>query len=568
MANDVQALGQRRRVIWLGVVFATISLILAGRLAWWQLVPREEIMRLGLGGNERPNVIPAIRGGVLDTTGHYMVISTVDCEIIVAPRLISEERRAELVPWLAQLLDEPQDAIARQMANINNDHIVLGKGRPLWVGEQIDSLGLDAAFTVNYSARRVYPDDGLAAQVLGFVDYQEQGHYGLERQYDRLLRGVNGTWYGVRNTWGEHILVSLTGYRPAKDGVDLVLTLDRNIQHAAEMMLRDAVMQSGAESGNILVMDPRSGALLAMANYPSYRPVAYWDVSNATQYVNSSISAIYEPGSVFKPLTLAAAMDAGVIRRTDTYDDRGQIMVGEQRIMNSDRQAHGTTSMTELLAYSRNVGAAHVATILGPTRFYEVMRRFGFAEMTGVDLAAEVAGIMRVPGNARWHMSDLGTNSFGQGISTTPLQVAAAYAALANDGLLMRPYVVAEIHDDESVETRAPVRVRRVVSAEVAREITGMMAEAVDMGMQNAVLPGYRMAGKSGTSQIAAGQGYQEGTSIASFVGYGPLPDPRFVVLVKIDKPQNGYWGEEVAAPVYRKMCKFLVDYYGIPPTR
>ncbi|HHX63906.1 MAG TPA: penicillin-binding protein 2 [Chloroflexi bacterium] len=567
MSNDLEALGQRRRVIWLGVVFLAVGLILVGRLAWWQLVPRQEITQLGLGANDRPNVIPAIRGGIVDATGHHLAISTVTCEIAVAPQLLEAEKRAELVPWLAAVLDEPEDDIAQAMEETGSNHVILGRNKPVWVGAQIEDLGL-AVFSVTYHVRRTYPDGGLAAPVLGFVDYQSQGQYGLERQYDRELAGVDGTWYGVRNTWGEHILVSLAGYRPAQDGVNLALALDRNIQHAAETLLSEAVRRSGAEGGNLIVMDPRTGAILAMTNYPAYQPGAYWEVDDLDRFVNTSISAIYEPGSVFKPLTLAAALEAGVISRTDTYDDRGEIIVGDQRIMNSDRRAHGVTTMTELLAYSRNVGAAHVATLLGPTRFYEMMRRFGMGEVTGIDLAYESAGIMRVPGNPQWHMSDLGTNSFGQGISTTPLQVVAAYGALANNGLLMRPYVVAEVHDGDTVEARSPVRVRRVLSAEVAREITEMMADAVDMGMHNAVVPGYRMAGKSGTSQIAARTGYQERTSIASFIGYGPLPDPRFVVLVKIDKPQEGYWGEEVAAPVFREMCEFLVDYYGIPPTR
>jgi cell division protein FtsI (penicillin-binding protein 3) len=302
----------------------------------------------------------------------------------------------------------------------------------------------------------------------------------------------------VRDPWGEQILVSLSGYQAAQDGADLVLTLDRNIQHEAERILAAGIEAQKAASGSIVVLDPQTGGILAMAVYPSYKPGAYGEAESNENYVNTAVSAIYEPGSVFKPLTLAAALEAGTITPESSYDDRGEIIVGGQKIMNSDRQAHGTTTMTELLAYSRNVGAAYVATTLGPTRFYEIMRRFGFGEITGVDLALESPGIMRVPGNTYWHISDLGTNSYGQGISVTPLQVVAAYGALANDGLLMRPYIVAQMRNGDQIETRSPTPVRQVVRAEVARQVTEMMADAVDLGLPNAVVPGYRMAGKSG----------------------------------------------------------------------
>jgi cell division protein FtsI/penicillin-binding protein 2 len=243
--------------------------------------------------------------------------------------------------------------------------------------------------------------------------------------------------------------------------------------------------------------------------------------------------------------------------------------VGGQTIRNSDRQAHGLTTMTQLLAYSRNVGAAHVATLLGPTRFYEIIRRFGFSEITGIDLALEETGVMRVPGNPYWHMSDLGTNSFGQGLSATPIQVAVAYATIANDGVLMRPYVVSEVRRGDSTTRRQPIRVRRVISAEVAQQITNLMADAMQLGLEKATLPGYRLAGKSGTAEIPDQEGYHQNKDVvASFVGFGPVPNPRFVILVKYDKPQEGYWGGDVAAPAFRKMAQFLVDYFGIAPMR
>jgi cell division protein FtsI/penicillin-binding protein 2 len=305
-----------------------------------------------------------------------------------------------------------------------------------------------------------------------------------------------------------------------------------------------------------------------MANWPTYSPRDYGLVQDKNQYVNTAISWAYEPGSVFKPLTLAAALEARVIRPDDAYDDRGEIIVGGQRILNSDKKAHGRTTMTELLAYSRNVGAAHVATLLGPARFCEMIRRFGFGEITGVDLALEVPGSMRAPGSPIWHMSDLGTNSFGQGIDVTPLQVAAAYGALANDGWLMRPFVVSHVHDGKGLGAHKPVRVRPVISSQTSQQITKLMADAVELAFQEPLVPGYRFAAKSGTSQIPEQEGYQDKDVVASFVGFGPLPDPRFVILVKYDKPREGYWGSEVAAPAFSKLARYLVDYYGIASTQ
>jgi cell division protein FtsI/penicillin-binding protein 2 len=364
-----------------------------------------------------------------------------------------------------------------------------------------------------------------------------------------------------------------SSYLPPHDGADLYLTLDRNIQSRAEAILEAGISQTHATSGNIVVLDPHTGGILAMANRPTYRPAFYGeDVDNYGLGIlpNTSISSIYEPGSVFKPLTLAAALEERVIDLSFTYDDTGQFDVGPglRPIQNWDRQAHGRTSLTQLLAYSLNVGAATVAQKLGPTRFYEAMRRFGLGEVSGVDLALESPGVMRMPGDRTWSLSDLATNSYGQGLSATALQVASAYAALANGGVLIKPHVVAELHQGGKVTQIAPEAVRRVISTETAQQITQLMVDAVELGLKSVVVPGYRLAGKSGTAGIPDISGYEGRDVVASFVGYGPVPDPRFVILVKYDKPQEGYWGGEVAAPAFREMAKFLIDYYGLPPAR
>ncbi len=564
--DNSQSLGQRRRIAWLTTVLFAAGLALVARLAFCQLMPQERIISFSLQGGHDPDVVPAARGNIRDATGHCLVASTVSYDISVSPKLLSDEQKRNLVPELARLLDREKAEISRTLGMTGT--VILGRGLPASVQAQIEGGASSAAFKSDPKFRRVYPDSTLGASVLGFVNYEGDALYGVEEHYDRLLRGTRGEWYGVRDPWGEQLLASLTNYRAAEDGATLVLTIDRNIQYAAEQILQMGIEENKATSGNIIVLDPRTGGVLAMANYPTYAPGDYGNVDSSEHYMNTSISSIYEPGSVFKPLTLAGALDAHLVGPTDSYEDRGEIIVGEQRIRNSDRQAHGPTTMTELLAYSRNVGAAHVATLLGEARFYEMVRRFGFGEVTGIDLPYEEDGILRVPGESAWHKSDLATNSFGQGLAVTPIQVVAAYGALANDGVLMRPYVVREVRQDGEVEVTEPFPVRRVISSQAVQEITKLMVEAMELGMKEGVLPGYVLAGKSGTSEIASVEGYVREYIIASFVGFGPVSDPRFVVLVKFDEPREGHWGTEVAAPEFRRMYKYLVDYYGIPPTR
>ena len=566
--------GQRRRIAWLLVVLLGLGLLVAGRLADWQLTPHPEIeqydpqtveYRQEEGGLAA--VLPAIRGNILDATRGYLAVSTVECEVFVMPPDLTEKERTELPSELAAIVGGTEESIAAILNRPERQRFSLGDGLPVEVSEQVEDLEC-AGLSVAFRYPRVYPDGELATFILGFVDYEGGGQYGLEQFYDRELRGVDGQWFGILDPAGRPFLATLGGYRPAQDGADLVLALDRNIQHEARRILWEGIRNNKASSGNVIVLDSRTGGLLAMANYPTYSPGAYWEVESLDEFINRSIGAVYEPGSVFKPFTLAAALDAQVIRPTDTYDDRGIIIVGQQEIRNSDRKAHGITTMTELLAYSLNVGAAHVATLLGPTRFYDVIRRFGFAEATGIDLEHEERGIMRMPGQPAWHMSDLGTNSYGQGISVTPLQVVMAYGALANGGVLMKPYSVSALWHQDRVETKKPMRVRQVISPEAAEQITQLMVDSVELGMKPAVVPGYSLAGKSGTAGIPDLEGYNSQDVVASFVGFGPVPDPRFVILVKFDKPREGTWGVEVAAPEFSRMAKFLLDYYGIPPIR
>lgn len=575
--NGNQEALQNGRIVLVMGVLGTMTIYLILRLAGWQLFPHPEYVRYGAEAINVPERIPAVRGAIFDATGNYLAVSTYGCRIFLVPELLDRADkmdkegqivwgRTQKIARIAEVLRQPEESVGRIAEAPPRDlRKIVAAAAPPEVCKELEPLR-DKGVQIEYGYWRVYPDETLAAHVLGFVDLDGNGQYGLEGYYDRELRGQDGEWLGIRGPWGQPVMAVLGGYRSPQPGADLILTLDRNIQYEAERLLQEGILANKASSGNIIVLEARTGAILAMANFPSYDPAEYWYVASIEEHRNRCIGAVYEPGSVLKSITLAAALEAQVIRATDTYDDRGSIVVGEQEIKNSDGKAHGITTMTQLLAYSRNVGAAYVASLLGPTRFYEMFKRFGFGEHTQVDLIGDERGLMRVPGDPYWHMSDLGRNAYGHGISVTPLQVAVAYGALANGGLMMKPYIVSEMRTPQGTVRTNPVPLRQVISADTAKQITQLLEEAVKLGMRQAMVPGYRIAGKSGTAEIPSQEGYEGKDVIASFVGYGPLPDPRFVVLVKFDRPREKQEGVEVAAPVFSRLFAFLMNYAGIPP--
>ncbi len=422
--------------------------------------------------------------------------------------------------------------------------------------------------------RRRYPNGDLAAHLLGFVTYELTGTYGVEGFYDLLLKGTDAApdpiEGGMAYYQGETVPIAFQQRALPQDGTHLVLTLDRNIQYLVEQELAKAVEQYQADSGTIIVMVPQTGAILAMANYPSYDPTRFYEALEL--HTNPAVSHQYEPGSVFKIITMAAGLDAGIITPDSTFYDSGEIKVGGAVIKNPDRLAHGLVTMTDILAYSLNVGVAYVSTSLGEETFYAYLKSFGCGHPTGVDLDGEVAGTLKEPGSEDWYRSDLGTNSFGQGIAVTPLQMITAVAAVANHGVLMKPYVVEQIvlgsgnGDDQGVIVTQPTVVRQVVSAQTAEQLTDMLVEAVERGAELATVPGYDVAGKTGTAQIPVGDHYDPELTIASFVGYAPADDPQFIVLVKIDKPRLDPWGAEVAAPVFRIIAEQLFVLLDVPP--
>jgi len=410
---------------------------------------------------------------------------------------------------------------------------------------------------------RSYPEGTLAANVLGFVARNEQGYFGVEGRYNNQLAGVPVA-----------LLVPTDPRRTLETphispGTSLILTLDRDLQAAVEEILQQAILENDAESGTIIVMNPRTGEILAMATTPQFDPNNYTAVdevfTGSTPY-NRAISQDYEPGSIMKILTMAAALDSGVVTPGTIFLDTGVINVGGEYIYNWDGGAWGYQDMTGCLAHSLNVCLAWVATQLDTDLFYTYMQRFGIGHPTGIDLAGEMTGRLKIPGDADWFPVDLGTNSFGQGVSVTPIQMVMAASALANDGKMMYPRVVAATLQNGRQTNMAPQVAGTPVSAATARTLSEMLAYALDTEALRALVPGYRVAGKTGTAQIPTRYGYDPELTNASFIGWGPVDDPQFLVYVWIEKPRSSPWGSVVAAPVFRQVVEKTVVVMGIPP--
>ena len=419
---------------------------------------------------------------------------------------------------------------------------------------------------------RLYPQNNLFAHLTGFVTIDDgDSYYGLEEIYGAFLQGEISPELRLpaqAGRSGEGTLPEdFSMFLPSEVGYDLILTVDWRIQRIVEKALAKAVQETGAEGGTIIVMEPQTGAILASISHPVYNPNEYWKYPNSTPlFADPAISDIYEPGSVFKIITLAIAIDSGAITPDSVFNDPGKLEVAGYVFQNADHQAHGQVTATDILALSLNVGIAHVGEQIGTDVFYRYLPRFGFDGKTGVDMAYEANGLVKSPGDSDWSQSDFVANSFGQGISVTPLQMVSAVAAIANDGMLMRPHVADRLVVSGQVVKVQPTLVDRVISPDTARTLTKMMVTAVELGAPEALIPECDVAGKTGTAQVPVEGGYHEEWTIASFVGFAPAVDPAFACLIKLDKPLTSIWGAQVAAPVFREIAPQILRILKVPP--
>jgi len=483
----------------------------------------------------------------------------------------SIDDKEKTVQDLAEILGLPIPEIEQKFAS--SSYAVLAKDASREVVDALRSKRLPGIGAIEAQAR-FYPEKGMGGQVLGFVNQNDEGtrvgRYGIESAFNEELAGTYGSIQVERDAVGRRLTIGSTKLVRARDGSDLVLTLDRTIQYEACRQIAEAIKVFEADSGSIVVMDPNSGAIWAMCSAPDFDPAEYGKVDSIGVFNNPVIFDQFEPGSIFKSITMAAGVNEGKVGPDTTYMDKVEDEIDDFTIRNSDHRAHGLSTMTDVLKDSLNLGAIFVQRQLGKDMFKRYVEAFGFGKQTGIEISPEVGGDIRPlskPGDIF-----AATASFGQGIAVTPLQMLAAYAALGNGGTLYKPYLVQEVlHPDGTKTTTSPTEVRQVISSRTSRLISGMMVSVVEQGHgKRAGVPGYYVAGKTGTAQIPNpnGGGYLTDGTIGSFAGYAPASDPAFVMIVKVDRPRTVQYAESSAAPVWGNMARFLLNYLQVEPER
>jgi cell division protein FtsI/penicillin-binding protein 2 len=555
----------RRRLGLVAVLLGVLTLVLVVRLVMVQVVRGAEYRAIG--AEERRNrlrVPDPPRGTIYDRRGLLVAGNQVRYAIEASPEYVKNEATAALS--LTEVLNLPADWISATLTS-GQRWVVLEPEATQAQGEAVQQLNLDG-ITARLWWERFYPQGQMTSHMAGFVGRNGVGYYGLEGFYDVVLRPITVEWVGETDPLGDDPIPFEEGDIPIPmAGGDLELTLDLGIQAVAWEELVRGMEEFGADRGLVIVMDPRDGAILAMVSVPSYDPHRYAEVlGDDSLLVNPSIGFQYEPGSVFKIITMAAALDSGTVTPDTTYLDQGYIEVGGVGTWNWDRQPYGVQDMRGLMTRSLNVGAVWLALQMGPDTFYQYVRSFGFGEPTGIDLEGEARGRIRTVGDLDWHDSDLGTNSYGQGLAVTPIQMISAVAAVANEGQLMVPHVVSrQLLPDGTVRVHQPVVRGQPISPQTAADLTEMLTHVVEEGAQRAQVPGYRVAGKTGTAEIPVPGGYDPEATIASFVGFGPVPDPELVILVRLDRPRTSRWGSQTATVIFSRLAARLFPMLGIP---
>ncbi len=560
-----------RRLVVVATGFFIGALIVATRFFHLQVRRHDDYVALAQSQQQTREVLRADRGRIFsqDKTGarYPLAVNKQLVTVYAVPKLIQDPEAAAVA--LAPILDRSVEELAPHLEKSDDPYELLARGLAESIAERVSSLNLPGV-NASREIARSYPASSTAAHLLGFVGYRGDdrvGQYGLEGAYEDVLRGEAGSFVGAKDAKRGKLFTGSQKFTEPQPGADLVLTIDQNVQFKAEAVLAAVVERWKAARGTAIVLDPKTGRILALAGMPGFNPNSYGGVSDIDVFRNYAIQARFEPGSVFKPITMAAGIDAGVVTPSTTYEDTGARTFGRYTIRNFDERSRGVQTMTQVIERSLNTGAVYVEELLGHERFREYVERFGFGRKTGVDLTGEIAGDLA---NLRTDREvNFATASFGQGIAVTPLELASAIGAIANGGKLMRPYVVDRIVYSDGRETATqPVVAGEPVRRETAALTAAMMVSAVDNGHDRARVPGYSIAGKTGTAQIPKpGEGYEE-DFIHSFVGFAPAFDPTVLVLLQIERPRGIAFASNSLTPSFRDLMKFLLDYYEVPPDR
>jgi cell division protein FtsI (penicillin-binding protein 3) len=543
-----------RRIRLLLGVFSLLFLVTVGRAAWIQAVRGPEYKAMATRQHRETIALPASRGTIFDHTGSPLAIGEQATTVYADPRLVTNPRAAAVAAGKVLGLD-PDELYPRLTDRSTRFVYVLRKADPLKAAE-LEKRKIPG-FGFYVEELRAYPQGAVGAQVLGYAGVDNKGLEGLERSLDGALAGRAGSETIVRDPFGRAI--DIVASQPERPGSNVTLTIDHQIQASAEAVLGQTVRSWGAKGATAVVLDVRTGAVLAMANAPAFDANRF-AATTAERRRNRAVTDVYEPGSTFKLVTIAAALEDGVVSPTTSFVLPPQIQVADRWI--HEAHARGTERMTvrEILTNSSNVGTVTIAEQLGAVRLASWVSRFGFGKATGIDFPGESPG-MALPLH-EWSGSTIGTVPIGQGIAVTPLQMASAYAAIGNHGVLRRPYLVDRI-GSKRVGRSKP---RRIVSKATASRLMAMLRSVVVEGTgTEAAIPGYTVAGKTGTAAKPE-NGRYVAKYVASFVGLVPAAKPRFAILVAVDEPHGAIWGGVVAAPAFAKIAQFVLQYLEVPP--
>lgn len=573
----------KRRIQALIIVMCLFGVVAIGKLIYVQVWQHRSYIEKASAQQSRKFIIPARRGQVFVQDGgkelYPIALNQQQYLLAADPKFIKDhdknfEAVKEFVP------EEKREELRSKLKDKEARYIVISRRIDSRSADRLKELHMPGIILTPIDGRN-YPEGEMFAHITGYVNDDGVGQYGLEQQMNQVLGGTDGANKAVTDSLGVPITSSENTLVAPKNGSDLVLTIDRGLQAIAAKAIEDAVTKNRAESGSIIIMDPNTGAIKAMVNYPSYNPNDYRAVKSEEygRFINSSISNLFEPGSGFKVITMAAGLDTGKIKPEMKYDDTGEVRVGDKVIKNADNHKFGISTMTDIIQKSLNTGVVYVLRHLGtdPNKItlkskevlFEYIQRFGFGERTGIELAGEAKGVVKDP---KAYDVDYANMTFGQGISSTSLQLTNAVAAVANGGTLYKPYVIdKEITANGEVRQHKPEVIRdNVISSQSAAQLSEMMEQVVQHGSGWPTrMKGYRIAGKTGTAQVprSDGKGYDDKKNIGSFVGFAPVEDPKFVMLVRVDYPKVEGFAEKTAVPTFAEVTKQLFMYYQVPPS-
>jgi cell division protein FtsI (penicillin-binding protein 3) len=539
-----------RRVGLLFALFLVLLGLAALRATWIGTVRAGDLADRAVSQQIEDLTVNARRGTISDRNGIELAVSEDSVTVFAHPVLIDDPAR--VAARLAPLVGRTESELLEKLSDKDSTFVYLRRKMDATLGQRIEDLGIEGIGTV-VEPKRTYPQGHLASQVLGMVGTDNTGLAGLEYSRDDQLHGKDGKRRLVKDALGEPI--SMVEVERSEPGEDLQLTLDARIQERTEAVLAEVGQTYMPEGATAVVMDPRSGAILALANWPRV------DANNpdgAPEYArrNRAIQANYEPGSTFKAFTVAGAIEEGLVTPETTLSVPPFIQVADRTVGEAHDGGGGTFSVADILARSSNVGSVMVGLKLGAERFDRWVRRFGFGKPTGVDLPGEEGGIVLRPEN--YSGSSMGNMPIGQGIAVTPMQMASAYTAIANNGVMRRPYII---------DGNQPPP-KRVLSRRTAGEVATMLEGVLAAGgtAEEASVDGYTLAGKTGTAEKAIKGGYSKTDFIPSFIGFAPAKNPRLLVAVMVDTPRGDIYGGTVAAPAFERIVEFALPYLKIPP--